>query len=313
MKRFAIKNTAWLVLAALGMGQAYAHTGVRDQVVEKQTSYNGFHIGHACASGVEGESAQGYPVIGQSALFPYGDTAVWRDQTGAVIQQGGNGMDTIKDAKLDLKINGYASFSSPFATTQEIVDAAGVVRALQWSNGAVDPKLNAVTPFRATIPEITNPCVKTLKIRVGVINWCDLKKNEENDAKGPYKAPRDAFGRPVLMTTDAAINDGKQLNVAEAKPYKNMGKGNGDNNRADWWFFDLHGGSKLYKDPQIIGGAANYWSAAITVNNSAADNEACVTGGGTLVDYTVEPAGVDFDTILTGPNTQPFTLGDDRF
>jgi len=66
----------------------------------------------------------------------------------------------------------------------------------------------------------------------------------------------------------------------------------------------------LYKDPEVIGGAVNYWSAAITVNNSAADTANCA---GTLVDYTVEPAGIDLDTFLTGSNTQPFTDGDGPF
>jgi len=311
MKRVTMRGFGLLALAtAVGMGQAYAHTGVRDQVDEGKGSYNGFTITHGCASGVEGQSGQAYPVLGQTALFPYGGTAVWRDETGAVIQRGGDGNGTIDAASLNLSVTGYASLSSAFATSQEIVDNTGVVRGLHWRDGAMEPKQNTITPFKVTVPKIKNNCVKTLKIRAAVINWCDLKKNEANDAKGPYKVPKDAFGRPIPLTSDIAVSNGLQRNVADAPKYKKNGKGNGDNNRADWWFYSLDGGSTLYKDPEVIGGAVNYWSAAITVNNSAADTANCA---GTLVDYTVEPAGIDLDTFLTGSNTQPFTDGDGPF
>ncbi|MBL1265601.1 hypothetical protein [Candidatus Methylomicrobium oryzae] len=311
MKRSTIKTTASFVfVATLGIGQAYAHTGVRDQVDEGKASYNGFTITHGCASGAEGQSGQAYPVLGQTALFPSGSTAVWRDGTGAVIQQGGDGNGTISAASLSLNVTGYASMSSAFATSQEIVDTTGVVRGLHWRDGAMEPKLNTITPFKITAPTIKDNCVRTLKIRVAVINWCDLKKNEANDAKGPYKKPKDAFGRPIPLTSIVDVSNGLQTNVADSPLYKSMSGGNGDNNRADWWFYDLYGGSQLYKDPEVIGSAANYWSAAITVNNSAADTAAC---GGTLVDYTVEPAGIDLDTYLTGPNTQPFTSGNGPF
>ncbi|EIC31492.1 MULTISPECIES: hypothetical protein [Methylomicrobium] len=299
-----------MFVAALGIGHAYAHTGVRDQVDEGKASYNGFTITHGCASGAEGQSGQAYPVLGQTALFPYGSTAVWRDETGAVIQQGGDGNGTITAASLSLNVTGYAGMSSAFATSQEIVDTAGVVRALHWRDGAMEPKLNTITPFKITAPTIKNDCVKTLKIRVAVINWCDLKKNEANDVKGPYKKPKDAFGRPIPLTSIVDVNNGLQANVADSRIYKNQGGGNGDNNRADWWFSDLYNGSQLYKDPEVIGADASYWSAAITVNNAAADTANC---GSPLVNYTVEPAGIDLDTYLTGPNTQPFTSGNGPF
>lgn len=293
MKKIAMRSLGLLTLtASLGAGQAFAHTGVRDQVDEGKASYNGFTITHGCAAGETG--SQAYPVIGQTALFPFGATAVWRNAKGEIIQTGGQGI--IDKGLISLSVTGYASMSSPFTTAEEIVDPDGVVRALHWRDGAMAPTLNAITPFKVTAPTITDPCVKSLKVRIGVINWCDTAKNEAEDAKGPYKAPKDAFKRKIPMTV---VGDAKQANVAGSKFFTNMSKGNGDNNRADWWFTAPAGGSALYQDADIL--QPSYWTT-LTVNNPDYDKNCGV-------DVSVEPSGVDFDTYLTGANTQPFTKG----
>jgi hypothetical protein len=253
-------------------------------------------------------------VLGQTALFPFGPTAVWKNSSGAKIDatdaSTNNGNGVISSANLSLSVTGYAGFSSPFATTQEIVDDLGRVRALHWKDGAMEPQLNAITPFKITAPTIANNCVKSLKIRIGVINWCDKGKNMANDAAGPYAQPKDAFGRAIPL-----VNNGldPQINVAGAPVYLTLKNGNGDNNRADWWFGELEG-SNNFVDPDLLQKRATpdkppYWTT-LTVNNSAADIAAC---SGTPVDVTVEPHGSDFDTFLTGPNTQPFTKGSGPF
>lgn len=292
MKKFAMNSFGLLALAAsLGAGQAFAHTGVKDPVDEGKSSYNGFTITHGCAA-ASGE--QEYPVIGQTALFPFGDNTIWRDAQGNEIATKGQGI--INGGSLSLSVTGYAGMSSAFATSQEITDSAGNVHGLHWRDGAMEPKLNTITPFKITAPTISDPCVKSLKVRIGVINWCDIAKNEENDANGPYKAPRDAYKRPIPMTT---IAPAKQASVSASPMYKSVKKGNGDNNRADWWFPNV--GSQLYKDTDIL--QPTYWTT-MTVNNL--DTGAC---GGASADVSVEPAGADFDTYLTGANTQPFTKG----
>ena len=292
------KGLTFCTLAAVfAVGQAFAHTGVRDAGDEGKASYNGFTITHGCGAGETG--SESYPVIGQSALFPFGNEVVWKDASGAVIQEGGNGNGTISSATLNLSVTGYAG-TSPFFTTQEIVDGAGNVRALLWKDGAMEPKLNAITAFKVTLPTIADNCVKSLKIRLGVINYCDMGKNADNDIKGPYKAPKDAFGRKIPHTSVAG---GAQANVS-AKTFNANSKGNGDNNRADWWFTAPYGGSALYSDPDVL--QPTFWTT-LTVNNSATDIANCA---GTPVDVTVEPTGAAFDTYLTGKNTLPFTKGD---
>lgn len=297
MTRTIMKSlTLCSLVAIFAAGQAVAHTGVRDEVDEGKKSYNAFTITHGCGGD---QGSQAYPVLGQSALFPFGPTAVWKNAAGTVIQTGGNGNGTISSATLALGVTGYAGLASPFATSQEIVDKKGNVQALFWKDGAMEPKLNAITPFKISAPTIANNCVKTLGIRVAVINYCDVAKNATNDNKGPYNQPKDAFGRKIPKLT---IGAGIQTKVAGAPFFVTMPAGNGDNNRADWWFSAPVGGSFLYKDQQLL----NEWSATLIVNNSAADLAKCK---GTKVDVTVEPHGAAFDDYLTGPNTSPFALG----
>ncbi len=289
-------------------GQAFAHTGVRDTVSASATattpSYNGFTITHGCG----GDSGDAYPVLGQSAVFPTLDRVVWRDAAGAVIAANDGTGAGIFAAPMNLGVTAYAGYSSPFTTTQEIVDpladVPNVVEGIIWKNGAMEPKLNAITPFKVTIPKIIDPSVAQIKIRIGVINYCDFGKNAANDAMGPYKAPKDAFGYKIPLLASSAAPD--QINVtnanepfesAKAPVFVSLPAGNGDDNRQDWWFTALFGGSALYNDVDVL--QPTYWTT-LTVNNASAT--------GTRV-VSVEPTGAAFDAILTGPNTRPFTKG----
>ena len=304
MTHSKIKGLIFCSLITLfAAGQAFAHTGVRDTATEGASSYNGFTITHGCGNSYEGgPPAQAYPVIGQAALFPFGDNTVWRDASGAVMQVGGNGNGTISTATLALGVTGYTG-GSPYATSEEIVDGLGNVQALFWKDGVMAPNMNAITSIKVTAPTIANNCVKTLKIRLGVINYCDTDKNAGNDKKGPYTAPEDALGNEVPRTTSAKTGF-IQKNPADADTYKTIAKnGNGDNNRADWWFTAPYGGSALYNDPELL--QPTYWTT-MTVNNKAADLALCT---GTQVDVSVEPNGIAFDSFLTGRNTRPFTKG----
>jgi hypothetical protein len=304
------------VVALFSTGQAMAHTGVRDvltQVGQTATSsYNGFTITHGCGGDTDPNS---YPVIGQSAIFPFGDQVVWKESNGTVITHGGGAgiFDTIvldhagaplPDTGVNLSVTGYNGVSSAFATTNEIVDSLGRVQALLWKDGAMTPSMNTVTPFKVTVPKIINNCVSAVKIRIGVINYCDVGKNAGNDAAGPYKAPKDAFGRPVPFTNKFPASGGVQQNVIPGSPvYTAIAAGNGDNNRADWWFMALDGGSALYNDAGVL--QTNYWTT-MTVNNSAANIALC---GGATKTVTIEPTGAAFDQYLTAPLVAPFSLG----
>lgn len=320
-----IKKLALCSLVSLIASQAYAHTGVRDKVTASQlattNSYNGFTITHGCG----GDNGDAYPVLGQAAVFPTGANVAWRDAAGVVFAHGGGGshtgdgttgqnifattvsvtdpltlVTTTTEPGLNLAVTGYAGFGSAFATSQEIVDPAlpGVVQGLLWKDGAMEPKLNTITPFKITVPKIIDPTVKQVNLRIAVVNFCDTEQNATTDAVGPYKQPKDAFGRniPILATALAPT----QINVAGAPNFVTIKAGNGDNNRADWWFTALDGGSLLWNDPQLL--QPTYWTTLTIVNGDPAAVAATKI-------VSVEPTGAAVDAILTGPNTRPFTKG----
>jgi hypothetical protein len=234
---------------------------------------------------------------------------VWREGAAVLAHGGGAGIFETQapgaptDPGLNLAVTGYAGFGSPFTTSQEIIDPTAlnpnVVEGLLWKDGAMEPKLNAVTPFKVTVPKIIDPSVKQVNVRIGVINYCDFEKNAANDVKGPYKQPKDAFGRKIPQLASALAVD--QINVAGAPVYVSLPAGNGDNNRQDWWFTALDGGSALYNDPEML--QPTFWTTMTVINASAT---------GTRV-VSIEPTGPAFDAILTGPNTQPFTKGSSNF
>jgi hypothetical protein len=114
--------------------QAYAHTTIKDQASENMNSYNALNIGHVCGGDTGTES---YPVIGQTALFPYGDKVVWRKMSTATPaveiskSTGGDGGGVIAaGTTLSMGVSGYDGYSSPFASMDEIVDDLGNVQAL---------------------------------------------------------------------------------------------------------------------------------------------------------------------------------------
>ncbi|CAG7856120.1 hypothetical protein MCAMS1_00495 [biofilm metagenome] len=290
--------------ALLLTNQAIAHTGVRDTATEGAGSYNAFTLTHGCSNSTEGgPPALAYPVIGQGAVFPHGNNVVWRNKAGAIIQTGGNGNGTISTPTLNLSVAGIAG-GSPFATYQEIVNDLGVVQGLLWKDGVMAPNMYALPQFRVTAPTITDNCVENLKIRIGVINYCDIGKNANNDSKGPYEAPRDLIGKKIKKVTSSETGFVQRNTSQVGEFYEDTQKGNGDNNRADWWFTQLEGGSVYYNDHDLL--QETYWTT-MTVKNAAADVALCA---GTKTDVSVEPTGAAFDTILSPANTQPFTKKD---
>ena len=304
------KSIAIFSLGALFLtSQAFAHTGVRDVVEEGQESFNAFKITHGCG-GHEGD--QTYPVIGQTALFPFGGNAVWRDSAGTVIQVGGNGLGAISTPLLTLSLNSLNGFGSPFATVQEIVDGENNVRALHWRDGAMDPQSNGHTPFRIKAPMVNDDkCVKSVRVRIGVINWCDTWKNEENDITGPYNKPLDAFGRPI---PNVKVGAADQANVYESGIFDTMPGGNGDNNRADWWFGDVYGGANggtnvWYQDPDLLqqpdAKTGKVFWTTLTINNTSLP----ASCQGKETEVSVEPQAVNFDYLLRPANIKPFALG----
>jgi hypothetical protein len=159
---------------------ALAHTGVRDPVrsspTSATTSNNAFTITHGCSGAEEGPDP--LPVLGQSAVFPFGTAsqAVWvnlatNTPIDPVTVIGGDGT-------LNLNVGGVQD-RSLFDTQHE--EGTDPVRALNWKDGSLNPDLVGYTLFRVSVPPIVNNCVANLRIRIAVVNWCEEDQNEATD------------------------------------------------------------------------------------------------------------------------------------
>jgi hypothetical protein len=91
-----------------------------------------------------------------------------------------------------------------------------------------------------------------------------------------------------------------------------MAKGNSDNNRADWWFTALDGGSSLYNDVSQL--QPTFWTT-MTVNNPTAvtGSSAAACPGGKTRTVSVEPTGAAFDEYLNEQNLRGFSKGSINF
>ncbi len=297
IKRSAIYS---LTIAVYAAGQAvYAHTGVRDQATEGTTSYNGFTITHGCGSDTD-PTLPTLPVIGQSAVVPYGladsssGPTIWVDlSTNMVLATGGTGIVSLPALPalpiFSLSFGGIQQ-DDPFAIVREELDAASptVVRALNWQGSDEIHKLKRVRKnrwklvkkpfaglrtdlvgipqFRVSAPTIIDDCVSKLRVRIAVTNWCEKGRNEANDP---------------------------------------------DNNRADWWFphpviapgtAGAPGtGSTKFVDVDLT--QDSFWTT-LTVNNVDLNPTPANCPGGALREVAVQPAGTEIDTYLANP---PFT------
>ncbi|MGH8582007.1 MAG: hypothetical protein ACREWG_04305 [Gammaproteobacteria bacterium] len=289
-----------LTIAVYAAGQSvFAHTGVRDQATEGKTSYNGFTIPHGCR--LNSTVPLILPVIGQSAVFPYGDASsssgptVWVDlSTNTVIPTGGTGIVSLGAPPalpiFSLSVGGIQQ-NDPFDIVQEETDPASptVVRALNWQGSdeiyrlkrlkrgknykllrqpfaGLRTELLGIPEFSVRAPMIIDDCVSSLRVRIAVANWCEKGQNEASDP---------------------------------------------ENDRADWWF--THpvvaagsagapgSGSTKFTDVDLT--LDNFWTT-LTVNNSNPRADPTTCPGGVLHEVAVQPAGTEIDTYL--PNS-PFT------
>ncbi|MGQ0592733.1 MAG: hypothetical protein ACT4QB_08805 [Gammaproteobacteria bacterium] len=163
---------------------ALAHTGVRDQArssaTARTTSNNAFTVPHGCDAAEGGPDP--LPVIGQSAVFPFGDAsqAVWvrlgtpNMPIDPVSVVGGDGF-------LNLAVTGVQDRSVFDIQREEPGGLDAIPHALNWKRGSLDTSMLGYMTFRVSVPPIVNNCVANLRIRIAVANWCEEKQNEATD------------------------------------------------------------------------------------------------------------------------------------
>lgn len=162
MRHTTLPKTLYLALTALLVSNvAFAHTGIKSQVLEGNTIDNALTIGHGC-------EASGKGIIAQSVVFPtVAPTFTASDGStitdiGQVIQQPSlAGLADVIQSK-DI-----------FTIQKEKYDALGNVTGFYGRTGLLDPTLQGRVPFAFTAPNfLPTSCAKSLNIQLAVADIC---------------------------------------------------------------------------------------------------------------------------------------------
>lgn len=158
-----------LLLMLFGISSlAFAHTVIRDQVEAGHSSYNGFVITHGC--GFADKPTLG--VVAQSVVLPNGPLAIIaRADTEAAIPLGDVLVGGMHSSGI---INpGAIQDHDVFSVNQELTDETGVVRAIHYRDGFLDPTLTGVMPFRLSgVTFVPESCAHTVRAHIAIANWC---------------------------------------------------------------------------------------------------------------------------------------------
>jgi hypothetical protein len=141
---------------------AQAHTTIQVQAAEGQTTYNHLVIGHGCTA-ADGSTL---PVIAQSVLFP--TVRPVYSVTGTMA-----GNPAVVSISSLANIAQLIQSKAIFSKQKEKLDAAGQVIGFESSEGALDPTLHGLVPFRtAGITFPADSCAVKLVVRVAIADIC---------------------------------------------------------------------------------------------------------------------------------------------
>jgi len=190
-----ISNQFPVAAALLAAGVAVqAHTTIQVQAPEGQATYNNIVIGHGCTA-ADGSKL---PVIAQSVLFPtvrpvYSITGTMAGNPAVVsISSFANIAQLIQSKHL-------------FNKQKEKLNASGQVIGFENTEGAVEPTLHGLVPFRtAGITFPADSCATKLVVRVAVADICQkngLKNLWIPALTAKYADPNvDGIGSPASLT-----------------------------------------------------------------------------------------------------------------
>lgn len=197
MNRIGFRSTL-SVLAAAGLLiaglAAQAHTTLQVQAAEGTTTYNNLVIGHGCTL-ADGSKL---PVIAQSVVFPTVNPKYTVTGTMA-------GNPAVVSITTFANVPQLIQNRDIFSRQKEKTNAAGNVIGFESTEGALDPTLHGLVPFRtAGITFPADSCATRLIVQVAVADIC-----QKNGAKNlwipavtaKYADPTvDGIGSPASLT-----------------------------------------------------------------------------------------------------------------
>ncbi|CCE22505.1 hypothetical protein [Methylotuvimicrobium alcaliphilum] len=173
MTNITIKKTlfAGLSLALCGLGSnAYAHTGIQNQINGTGTTYNNIVIGHTCAL-----NGRPLPVTAQSVVFPTVTPYFTVDNAPVDI--------SLEDITNRSTLAGWPQLiqdNNIFRRQSEKTDAQGNVIGFEGFRGRLDHNLHGLVPFRTggisfkedTTGIVGPACIQRLQIKIAIADIC---------------------------------------------------------------------------------------------------------------------------------------------
>jgi hypothetical protein len=211
---------------------AVAHTGVKDAAIEGKSLYTAFTIGHGCGGTavdpITHSAMPPLPVIAQSVLFPNNVDSVWSkitadpDGTGPLtatetpisIDQAVEG--ALPDTPLVITPN-LVQDVNVFKKQREIADTSVLlgahatpnVRAFNLTNGHLQTDLVGLVPFSvAGVGIKIDSCVKSIKVRIAIANWCKTGRGNMDDNRADFwlGAATSKFSNPAVVSLATATS-----------------------------------------------------------------------------------------------------------
>ncbi|MFO1419111.1 MAG: hypothetical protein U1E83_10635 [Methylotetracoccus sp.] len=212
---FALFGTGLLAVSPLSL----AHTGIKDPGTAGSGLYTAATIGHGCGIGTKGTKQ----VTAQSLVFPWG---ISDGSDGNLVATVGTTpadltdfLDTT-DPKLFSLSPGMVQDKNVFQAQVEVTDANANVVAINFTKGNLDTTAVGVIPFRVSLPDLADgqtnsdgsveaeSCIKTLKVRIGIANWCSKTQDESQDFRADIWIGHltTKFDDPGVMPNDFATS-----------------------------------------------------------------------------------------------------------
>jgi hypothetical protein len=148
---------------------AFAHDGIKSQVLEGTSGDNAITIGHSC------EQANGTikPIIAQSVVFPGADPVLTAtDSAGSSVTAPTSLIDVIEQGEIAGLVDSIQS-KDIFTVQKEKTNAIGSVTGFYGKSGSLSVESQGRVPFAFTSPNfVTTSCVKKLNIVVAIADIC---------------------------------------------------------------------------------------------------------------------------------------------
>lgn len=164
-----IKKTTLLLALCSISSIAFAHTTITKNAMGGHSAFTAFHISHGC--GFAGKPTLG--VIAMSVVFPNGpDAIVTRADTGQPVVLG-DVLGGVPEWVTGLISPTIIQNHDVFTHAEPQTDSSELIRGVHYSDGYMNPALDAIIPFSLAGPSFNEEsCATKVTLHIAIANWC---------------------------------------------------------------------------------------------------------------------------------------------